>query len=256
MNRSILIVICDFLLLSLLTFSTDMNQMADDNTQRSAHADVTTNEVVQPGKDLMALMTSWKRGRDLLLARWRQDSLPLAPFLARLPQSRTVRVPGMAIFLTGNPDYVPTSLLHNLKHNKVLHERVVLCHVQVDNTPVVPDTRRLDVKKLGKGFYDVVIHHGFFESPDVPKALQLVKNLIEAYGEDIKTLAWMSPATRAKAEALYCVGRCRAKDRRRSAGGSSAARRARRSGRACCACDRRKCARRARTELPSNFPPT
>ena len=59
------------------------------------------------GVALIALMTSWKRGRDLLLARWRQDSLPLAPFLARLPQSRTMRVPGMAVFLTGNPDYVP-----------------------------------------------------------------------------------------------------------------------------------------------------
>ena len=58
---------------------------------------------------LMALMTSWKRGRDLLLARWKQDSLPLASFLARLPQSRTVRVPGLAVFLTGNPDYVPAA---------------------------------------------------------------------------------------------------------------------------------------------------
>src|SRR6185312_2458746 len=74
------------------------------------------------GLALMGLMTSWKRGRDLMLARWKQDSLPLASFLARLPQSRTVRVPGMAVFLTGNPDYVPTALLHNLKHNKVLHE--------------------------------------------------------------------------------------------------------------------------------------
>ncbi len=74
-------------------------------------------------------MTSWKRGRDLLLARWKQDSLPLASFLARLPQSRTVRVPGMAVFLTGNPDYVPAALLHNLKHNKVLHEKVLFVTV-------------------------------------------------------------------------------------------------------------------------------
>ncbi len=85
-------------------------------------------------------MTSWKRGRDLLLARWQQDSLPLASFLARLPQSRTVRVPGMAMFLTGNPDYVPAALLHNLKHNKVLHERVLFVTVQnVDEPEVRPD---------------------------------------------------------------------------------------------------------------------
>ncbi len=82
------------------------------------------------GLALMALMTSWKRGRDLLLARWKQDSLPLASFLARLPQSRTVRVPGMAVFMTGNPDYVPGALLHNLKHNKVLHERVLFVTVE------------------------------------------------------------------------------------------------------------------------------
>ena len=77
------------------------------------------------GAALMAAMTSWHQGRELMLARWKQDSLPLASFLARLPQSRTVRVPGMAVFLTGNPDYVPAALLHNLKHNKVLHERVL-----------------------------------------------------------------------------------------------------------------------------------
>ena len=68
------------------------------------------------GIGLVAVMTSWKRGRELLLARWRQDSMPLAPFLARLPQSRSIlRVPGLAVFLTGNQDYVPTSLLHNIK---------------------------------------------------------------------------------------------------------------------------------------------
>ena len=83
------------------------------------------------GVALMALMTSWKRGRDLLLARWKQDSLPLASFLARLPQSRTIRVPGHG----GVPDRQPglrarPSLLHNLKHNKVLHERVLFVTVQ------------------------------------------------------------------------------------------------------------------------------
>ncbi len=93
-------------------------------------------------------MTSWKRGRDLLLARWRQDSMPLPPFLARLPQSRTIRVPGMAVFLTGNPDYVPTSLLHNLKHNKVLHERVLFVTVQNVDVPEAGAGRRMEVAEL------------------------------------------------------------------------------------------------------------
>ncbi|MGC8477556.1 MAG: potassium transporter Kup [Acetobacteraceae bacterium] len=122
------------------------------------------------GIGLMLLMTSWKRGRDLLLARWVADSLPLAPFLARLPQSRILRVPGTAIFLTGNPDYVPTSLLHNLKHNKVLHERVIL--VTVQNLDV-PDARtRTVVEELAPGITRVILRYGFMESPNIPRALE------------------------------------------------------------------------------------
>ena len=123
------------------------------------------------GLGLMALMTSWKRGRDLLLARWQQDSLPLAPFLARLPQSRSlIRVPGMAIFLTGNPDYVPTSLLHNLKHNKVLHEQVLF--VTVQNLDVPEARTRMQVEELAPGMHRVVLRYGFMESPNIPRALE------------------------------------------------------------------------------------
>ena len=124
------------------------------------------------GAVLTALMTSWKRGRDLLLARWRQDSLPLAPFLARLPQSRTIRVPGMAVFLTGNPDYVPTSLLHNLKHNKVLHERVLFVTVQNVDEPEVRPDRRTEVSELTPGIHRVILRYGFMESPNIPRALE------------------------------------------------------------------------------------
>ncbi len=121
---------------------------------------------------LMALMTSWKRGRDLMLARWKQDSLPLASFLKRLPQSRTLRVPGMAVFLTGNPDYVPTALLHNLKHNKVLHERVLFVTVtNVDEPEVSPD-RRIEVTELAPGIHRVQLRYGFMESPNIPRALE------------------------------------------------------------------------------------
>jgi KUP system potassium uptake protein len=124
------------------------------------------------GIALTALMTSWKRGRDLLLARWKQDSLPLAPFLARLPQSRTVRVPGMAVFLTGNPDYVPTSLLHNLKHNKVLHERVLFVTVQNVDEPEVGADRRTEVAELAPGIHRVILRYGFMESPNIPRELE------------------------------------------------------------------------------------
>ena len=133
------------------------------------------------GLALMALMTSWKRGRDLLLARWKQDSLPLSSFLARLPQSRTLRVPGMAVFLTGNPDYVPTALLHNLKHNKVLHERVLFVTVLNVDEPEVGRDRRTEVEELAPGVHRVVLRYGFMESPNIPRALEELKRFGVAF---------------------------------------------------------------------------
>ena len=123
------------------------------------------------GCGLIAIMTSWKRGRDLLLARWRQDSLPLASFLARLPQSRTARVPGLAVFLTGNRDYVPGALLHNLKHNKVLHERVLFVTVNNEDVPEVRQPERTSVEQLAPGIHRVTIRYGFMESPNIPRDL-------------------------------------------------------------------------------------
>jgi KUP system potassium uptake protein len=125
------------------------------------------------GIALIALMTSWKRGRDLLLARWRQDSMPLAPFLARLPASRSIiRVPGLAVFLTGNQDYVPTSLLHNLKHNKVLHEKVMFVTVQTTDRPEEAPDERATVEELAPGIHRVMLRYGFMESPNIPRALE------------------------------------------------------------------------------------
>ncbi|WP_158742180.1 potassium transporter Kup [Acidisphaera sp. L21] len=129
------------------------------------------------GLFLMALMTSWKRGRDLMLARWKQDSLPLASFLKRLPQSRTLRVPGMAVFLTGTPDYVPAALLHNLKHNKVLHEKVLFVTVTNLDEPEVPAERRTEVTELASGIHRVILRYGFMESPNIPRALEDLRHL-------------------------------------------------------------------------------
>ncbi len=128
------------------------------------------------GLALMALMTSWQRGRDLLLARWRQDSLPLASFLARLPQSRIVRVPGMAVFLTGNPEFVPGALLHNLKHNKVLHERVLFVTVQNLDEPEVAAERRSEMHELAPGIHRVILRYGFMESPNIPRELEELRD--------------------------------------------------------------------------------
>ena len=123
------------------------------------------------GFALIAIMTSWHRGRELLLTKWRAESLRLDTFLARLPQSRTVRVPGMGIFMTGNPEFVPTALLHNLKHNKVLHERVLFVTVHNEDFPEVPTAERSTVKELAPGIHQVVIRYGFMESPNLPRDL-------------------------------------------------------------------------------------
>jgi KUP system potassium uptake protein len=128
------------------------------------------------GLMLMAVMTSWKRGRDLMIARWRQDSLPLASFIARLPQSRTIRVPGLAIFLTGSPDYVPAALLHNLKHNKVLHERVLFVTVINVDEPEVAHDRRGVVEELASNIWRVTLRYGFMESPNIPRALEELRS--------------------------------------------------------------------------------
>ena len=123
------------------------------------------------GLALLAAMTSWKRGRDLLFDRWKQDSLLLTSFIARLPQSRTVRVPGMGIFPTGNPDYVPAALLHNLKHNKVLHDRVLFVTLANLDIPELDERSRTQVTELAPNIHRVILSYGFMESPNLPRDL-------------------------------------------------------------------------------------
>ena len=117
-------------------------------------------------------MTTWRRGRDLIMARWVQDSLPLSSFLARLPQSRIVRVPGTAVFMTGNLDFVPNALLHNLKHNKVLHEQVFFVTVRNLDVPYAAPGDRVRAEEAAPGIYKVELYYGFMESPNVPQALE------------------------------------------------------------------------------------
>ncbi len=124
------------------------------------------------GVAAFTLMYTWYRGRELLFARFRQDSLPLKSFLARLPQSRTTRVPGMAVFMTGQADYLPGALLHNLKHNKVLHERVLFVTVTNDDIPTVGPERRAEVTELGPDIHRVILRYGFQESPNIPRELE------------------------------------------------------------------------------------
>ncbi len=116
-------------------------------------------------------MVTWDRGRRYLSAALESESLPLQMFLDSLASDGTTRVAGTAVFLTREPDVVPRTLLHNLKHNKVLHERVVLLTVVTERVPTVPEAERGTVSPLGAGFFRVVLRYGYDQRPNVPVAL-------------------------------------------------------------------------------------
>ena len=117
---------------------------------------------------VFTLMTTWKSGRRILGERLRAGSLPLQMFLDDIARHSPIRVPGTAVFLHGNAEGTPIALLHNLKHNKVLHERVVLLTVVTDEVPHVDHSERVSVEDLGNNFFRVVGHCGFMEDPNVP----------------------------------------------------------------------------------------
>ena len=120
---------------------------------------------------VIMLMVSWLSGRAVLMRERSQNSMPLDLFLANYNPQRIKRVPGTAVFMTGDVDSVPTALLHNLKHNKVLHERVVLMHVQTEDIPHVPEERRLEFRHLEHNFHIIKVHYGFMDEPNIPRAL-------------------------------------------------------------------------------------
>ncbi|UVM19505.1 potassium transporter Kup [Pseudomonas wadenswilerensis] len=122
---------------------------------------------------LFILMTTWKRGRKIIVERLDESALPLPLFISSLATQPPHRVQGTAVFLTARADAVPHALLHNLLHNQVLHERVVLLTVVSQDRPRVPVAQRFEVQAFGEGFYRVNLNFGFIEEPDVPAALQL-----------------------------------------------------------------------------------
>ena len=121
------------------------------------------------------LMSTWKSGRQVLGARLREKAYPLDQFLKELPRTHPDRVHGSAIFMTGSGAGVPPTLLHNLRHNKVLHASIVLLTVVTEEIPEVPDERRVDIEPLGSGFFRVTLRYGFVEEPDVPAAIALAR---------------------------------------------------------------------------------
>ncbi|WP_373874617.1 potassium transporter Kup [Pseudomonas glycinae] len=125
------------------------------------------------GIALFVLMTTWKRGKQLLVERLDEGALPLPIFISSIRVQPPHRVQGTAVFLTARSDAVPHALLHNLLHNQVLHDQVVLLTVVYEDIPRVPPSRRFEVEAHGEGFFRVILHFGFTDEPDVPQALKL-----------------------------------------------------------------------------------
>jgi KUP system potassium uptake protein len=123
------------------------------------------------GLVIFTLLTSWSRGRALMRASMAEGAIPMEVF-AKSAHSSATRVPGTAIFMASAASGVPSALLHNIKHNKVLHERVVILTVAIQDVPFVDESERCSVKDLGQGFYRMSLRYGFLEETDVPAALK------------------------------------------------------------------------------------
>ncbi len=127
------------------------------------------------GSVMVAAMYTWRRGTAVLAAKTTKLQTPLTELIVMLERSPPHREPGTAVFLTGDADYAPTALLHNLKHNKVLHEHNVVLTVEYAETPHVPEEERAQIEPLGESFLRVVLRFGFMDVPNIPRALGIAR---------------------------------------------------------------------------------
>ncbi len=127
------------------------------------------------GGVVMTVMYTWRRGTRLLLAKTRKQEMPLESLVARLERKPPARVPGTAVFLTSDPEFAPTALLHSLKHYKVLHENNVVLTIETADVPRVDPAERVTIEPIGETFTRVKLRFGFMESPNVPRALAFAR---------------------------------------------------------------------------------
>lgn len=125
------------------------------------------------GLAIFILLTTWKRGRELLGERLAADAMGLKPFIRSMTDDGVARVPGTAVFLTPNAELVPHAMLHSLKHYKALHEQIIILSVEVFDVPYVPTIDRVEVHRLDGNFIQVIVQYGFKDEPDIPAALAL-----------------------------------------------------------------------------------
>jgi KUP system potassium uptake protein len=132
------------------------------------------------GLVIFTLLSTWATGRRLMHARLAETGLPL-PIFIKSAATSAHRVRGTAVFLSASPDTIPSALLHNLKHNQVLHERVLILTVKVEEVPYIDAPRRLEVHPAGDGFYRVLLHYGFMQEVDIPRDLARIGNIGEPF---------------------------------------------------------------------------
>ena len=125
---------------------------------------------------IFTVMVTWRKGRRILGERLQEQALPLEDFVTSIAHGKIHRVQGTAIYLAGATGVTPSALLHNLKHNKVLHERIVFLTIESLLIPFVSEEKRLDVSPISQGIWRVVAHYGFMEQPDVPRILEQCSN--------------------------------------------------------------------------------
>ena len=128
------------------------------------------------GVGIFVVMATWRRGRELLIESIRHDDPELLPFVTTLSSDKVHRVARTAVYAVANPGTVPQALMHNLKHNQVLHERNLILNVVFHDVPWIPFDERVEVQALVPGFWKVQVNYGFMNTPDVPKALELCKS--------------------------------------------------------------------------------
>ncbi len=129
------------------------------------------------GVAFFTVMATWKRGRELLIERIKADDPELKPFLLALVEDEELpRTPRTAVYAVANPDTVPQALMHNLKHNRVLHEQNVILNVVFHDVPWIPFEDRVEVQPLARGFWQVRVNYGFKNAPDIPRALELCRD--------------------------------------------------------------------------------
>jgi KUP system potassium uptake protein len=123
---------------------------------------------------IFVVMSTWKTGRRILAERLQTGAIPMQEFIKQVKADSAMRVPGIAIFMSGHPTGTPPALIKNLTHNKVLHEKVVILTVQTEELPHVPVEGRVRVQELGNGFYRVLVRYGFMEDPNIPDVLKAI----------------------------------------------------------------------------------